>query len=94
MSEITYRPIGVIRTPFKEVKSKEIQGITVEKNTASALKQGARPLAIKKLNEKGVDTVLCPELGLGAMTMLDALRIKTIRFESVIKVRDVLKNAL
>jgi predicted Fe-Mo cluster-binding NifX family protein len=84
----------VIRIPFKKVKGKEIQGITVEKNTASALKQGARPLAIKKLNEKGVDTVLCPELCLGAKTMLDAFRIKTIRVESVIKVRDVLKNAL
>ena len=84
----------MIRTPFKEVKGKEIQGITVEKNTASALKQGTRPLSIKKLNEKGGDTVLCPELGLGAKTMLDAFRIKTIRVESVIKVRGALKNAL
>jgi len=93
MSEITYRPIGVIRTPFKEVKGKEIQGITVE-NTTSTLKQIAEPLAIKKLNEKGVDTVLCPELGLGAKTMLDAFMIKTIRVENVIKVRGALKNAL
>jgi len=77
-----------------EVEGKEIQGVTVEKNTASALKQGAGPLAIKILNDKGVDIVLCPELGPGAKTMLDAFGIKTIRVESGIKVSDALKDAL
>lgn len=77
-----------------KVKGKKIQGVTVEKNTASALKQGAGPLAIKELNDKGVDTVLCPELGPGAKTMLDAFGIKTIRVESGIKVSQALKEAL
>ena len=77
-----------------EIEGKEIQGVTVEKNTASALKQGAGPLAIKKLNDKGVDTVLCPELGPGAKTMLDAFGIKTIQVESGVKVSKALKDVL
>ncbi|MBA7703118.1 hypothetical protein ES703_111900 [subsurface metagenome] len=77
-----------------EVEGKEIQNVTVEKNIASALKQGAGPLAIKKLKDQGVNTVLCPELGPGAKTMLDVFGIKTIRVESGIKVRDALKDAL
>ena len=76
------------------VEGKEIQEVTVEKNTASALKQGAGPLAIKKLNEMGVNTILCPELGPGAKTMLDAFGINIIRVESGIKVSKALKDVL
>ena len=77
-----------------EVDGKEIQGVTVEKNTASALKQGAGPMAIKFLKDKGVDLILVPDLGPGAKTMLDAFGIKIIRVESGINVRDALKDAL
>ncbi|MBA7622538.1 hypothetical protein ES703_29916 [subsurface metagenome] len=77
-----------------KVEGKDLQGVTVEKNIASALKQGAGPLVIKMLNEIGVDTVLCPELGPGAKTMLDVFGIKIIRVESGVKVSQALKEVL
>ncbi len=77
-----------------KVEGKDLQTVTVEKNIASALKQGAGPLVIKMLNEIGVDTVLCPELGPGAKTMLDAFGIKIIRVESGVKVSQALKEVL
>ncbi len=77
-----------------KVEGKDLQTVTVEKNIASALKQGAGPLVIKMLKEIGVDIVLCPKLGPGAKTMLDAFEIKIISVESGIKVRDALKEVL
>ena len=77
-----------------KVEGKDLQTVTVEKNIASALKQGAGPLVIKMLNEIGVDIVLCPELGPGAKTMLDVFGIKIIRVESGIKVSQALKEVL
>ena len=77
-----------------DVEGKEIQGVTVEKNTSAEMKQGAGPRAIKFLKEKGVDLILVPNLGIGAKTMLDAFGIKTISVEGGIKVKEAVVKVL
>lgn len=77
-----------------DIEGEEVKEVSVEKNMASTLKQGAGPLAVKNLKEMDVDLVLVPELGPGAKTMLKAFDIKIIEVESGITVCKAVKNAL
>jgi predicted Fe-Mo cluster-binding NifX family protein len=77
-----------------DVLDGELKNIKVEKNTASALKQGAGPLVTKTLKEKGVEVVVAGELGSGAMTLLEMSWIKAVQVDPGLKVKDALDEAL
>jgi len=72
----------------------EVKEVRVEKNTASALKQGTGPIVAKNLTEKGVDVVVAGELGPGAATLLEMSGIRTIRVAPGVKVSKAVEKAI
>ncbi len=68
--------------------------VEVVDNSAADLSQGAGPMVVKTLKEKGVDVVLSGELGPGASTLLDTVGIKAIRVEAGMRVSQAIKRGL
>ncbi len=57
------------------------QLIEVIDNPAIALSQGVGPIATKLLKEKGVEIVLCGDVGIGVSIILSGYGIKYLRVE-------------
>jgi len=79
---------------FLEITDGNVNVIEIEENTASSLKQGAGPIVVKHLKDKGVKAVIVGELGPGASTLLDLSGIKAIRVKPGIKVSLALKRTI
>jgi predicted Fe-Mo cluster-binding NifX family protein len=79
---------------FVKVVDGEISEVTVEENAAADFPQGAGPIVIKNLKDKGVDVVVSSELGPGAKTLLEVGGIRMVKVEQGAKVRDAVDEAL
>ena len=79
---------------FIDLIDGEIKEVTVEKNQASSLKQGAGPIAAKNLREKSVDVVVSGELGPGAKTLLEMSEIRMVQVAPDINVKEALNEAI
>jgi predicted Fe-Mo cluster-binding NifX family protein len=77
-----------------EIVDGETRSVEVLENEASGLSQGAGPLAVKTLKERGVDLVASGDLGPGASTLLEALGIEYKAVESGSRVSQALEAAL
>lgn len=75
-----------------DVVGGEPRTVEVEENKASGLSQGAGPIAVRSLKDKGVEAVLSGDLGPGASVLLETVGIKAIRVETGIRVSEALKH--
>ena len=66
----------------------------VEENAASGLSQGAGPILMKSLKDRGVDAVLAGDVGPGARTLMDISGIELIQVAPGTKVSAALGEAL
>jgi predicted Fe-Mo cluster-binding NifX family protein len=79
---------------YLNVVNGKVEGVDVEENTVSKLKQGTGPMVAKNLRDRGVDAVITGELGPGASTLLDMSGIRAISVEPGTRVSKALKRAL
>jgi predicted Fe-Mo cluster-binding NifX family protein len=79
---------------FVKIVDGEIAEVTVEKNAAADFPQGAGPVVIKNLKDKGVDIVIASEFGPGAKTLLGIGGIRMVKVERGAKVNKAVDEAL
>ena len=77
-----------------DIENEKIKKVEVKRNPAALLNQGAGPIFAKKLKEENVDLVITGDLGPGALTILDTLKIKSLIVKKGIKVSDAVKEAM
>lgn len=79
---------------FIEIVDGEIKNVEVEENTASQLVQGAGPVVMKTLKDRGVDAVIAGEVGPGAKTLMEFGGIKLFTVNPGTKISTAVENAL
>jgi predicted Fe-Mo cluster-binding NifX family protein len=77
-----------------EIVDGETRSVEVLENEAAGLSQGAGPLAVRTLKDRGVDLVASGDLGPGASTLLETLGIEFISVEPGSRVSQALETAL
>ncbi len=75
-----------------EVENGKIKSVNVIENPASSLIHGKGPVAAKHLANLGVNIVISGEVGPGASTMLEELKIKKLLVKPGEKVIDAIKE--
>jgi predicted Fe-Mo cluster-binding NifX family protein len=79
---------------FIEIEDGEIKNVEVEENTASKFAQGAGPIVMKELKNRGVDAVIAGEVGPGARTLMEFGGIKLFTVKPGTKISTAVENAL
>lgn len=75
-----------------DIEDGRVKGVEVTENPAASLSRGRGPVAAKHLADMKVNMVISGELGPGALTMLNELKIKTVTAEPGQRVVDVLRD--
>jgi predicted Fe-Mo cluster-binding NifX family protein len=70
------------------------RSVEVVENEAAELNQGAGPMAVKILKDRGVDLVISGDLGPGASTLLETVGIETTRVKPGVKVSEAVRQYL
>lgn len=68
--------------------------LEVVENKVAKFSQGAGPIFVYTLAEKGVEVVLGPGVGMGVADLLAEAKIKFVKCEPGIKVEEALNSAL
>jgi len=79
-------------TIFDFIDSKP-KDVYVVDNTASTYSHGAGPISVKILDDNKVELLLAPEIGIGASTLLEMMKIKYRKVEKNVRV-SILLNEL
>ena len=70
----------------------ELKGIEVIENPASAIEQGAGPIAARTIKDHGVDLLISGEMGPGARNILEAFEIKIHKASIGKKVSEIVED--
>jgi len=74
------------------LKNHEIVDVETIENPASAIEQGAGPIAVRTIKEHGVDVLISEEMGPGARTILDAFEINIHKASVGKKVNEIVEE--
>ena len=77
-----------------DLQNGDVEGITVEENSASRFKQGTGPIVAKMLKEKGVDVVVTGQLGPGAEHLLEMSGIRLVKVTPGTKIKKAIDEAI
>lgn len=77
-----------------DIKGKEVEKVGVIQNSAASYEHGAGPIAVKTLNDEGVNTVVATEFGPGVSTLLTYFNVAMVKVKRGISVADAIKNVL
>jgi predicted Fe-Mo cluster-binding NifX family protein len=77
---------------FVKIERGEMSGTTIEANEASEMTQGAGPIVMKNLKNRGVDVVLAGDVGLGAKTLMEISGIRHWKIQAGIKVSEAVNR--
>jgi predicted Fe-Mo cluster-binding NifX family protein len=83
------------RAPFFtiiDLYNGEPKVVNVIENSASPHSHGAGPLAVRKLNDEGVEILLAPDIGIGASSLLNEMKIKYRKVEKGSKISSLLRE--
>ena len=67
---------------FVKIEGGEMSDATVTANEAYGMTQGAGPIVMKNLKNRGVDVILAGDVGLGAKTLMEISGIKHWKIEA------------
>ena len=77
---------------FVKIEDGEMSDATVKKNEAYEMTQGAGPIVMKNLKNRGVDVVLAGDVGLGAKTLMELSGIRHWKIEAGTKVSEAVSR--
>jgi predicted Fe-Mo cluster-binding NifX family protein len=66
--------------------------LDVIENPAASITQGAGPVATKLLKDKGIEVVLCGDIGIGVSTILSGYGIKHVKVKPGLKVSEAVSQ--
>ncbi len=77
-----------------DIEGKEVKKVEVIQNPAASYKQGAGPIAVKTLTDKGINTIIAGEFGPGVSTLLEQFNVAMVEVKRGTRVTEAIKQFL